>query len=294
MPTASSSASSLRDLSAHVLRNRELDKMGFCPADSSKLSCCLRNHFPGVNWFQLEELLRSVETELQNCELKSTDVPDTIVKYWIKVLVVPKFSSAFSKTFSVHLRRIVKRRINKLTQQSRLESETYSLDSEASPSNPLIKTNSIRSDIDKRAAFEKDLAISVKDTTCLRNIEAPHVRPQVSLPTSQTAPQQTAQQQIQNPAQMQNPVQMQNHSQQIPSQSTPQAQYHSLDSHMEYLAKLTKQSPAVLSKFSCSPSLEDIRTGMEKFVEDRKWSKFHTPRNLALAMVSLYCCWSPL
>jgi hypothetical protein len=40
-------------------------------------------------------------------------------------------------------------------------------------------------------------------------------------------------------------------------------------------------------KFSESPTIEDIRQTMERFAADRDWDKFHTPRNLLLALVIL-------
>lgn len=38
-------------------------------------------------------------------------------------------------------------------------------------------------------------------------------------------------------------------------------------------------------KFSSNPNLEDIRQLHAKFSDERDWNKFHTPRNLLLAMV---------
>ena len=38
-------------------------------------------------------------------------------------------------------------------------------------------------------------------------------------------------------------------------------------------------------KFSTSPNLEDIRELHAEFSDERDWNKFHTPRNLLLAMV---------
>lgn len=37
--------------------------------------------------------------------------------------------------------------------------------------------------------------------------------------------------------------------------------------------------------FSSTPTLEDIRKLQSKFCNDREWEKFHTPRNLLLALV---------
>ena len=39
------------------------------------------------------------------------------------------------------------------------------------------------------------------------------------------------------------------------------------------------------SEFSKQPSLEDLRTSLGAFAAARDWEQFHTPRNLALALV---------
>lgn len=39
------------------------------------------------------------------------------------------------------------------------------------------------------------------------------------------------------------------------------------------------------NKFEASVRLEDLRQAMDTFVEERGWHKFHTPRNLVLALV---------
>ena len=41
-------------------------------------------------------------------------------------------------------------------------------------------------------------------------------------------------------------------------------------------------------KFSESPTLEEIRSNAEKFVTERDWNQFHTPRNILLALVINY------
>lgn len=38
-------------------------------------------------------------------------------------------------------------------------------------------------------------------------------------------------------------------------------------------------------QFSSNPTLEDIRRMQSKFSSDRHWDKYHTPRNLLLALV---------
>lgn len=47
----------------------------------------------------------------------------------------------------------------------------------------------------------------------------------------------------------------------------------------------TKSDLKSKSTFSASPNLEEIRLLQEKFCLDRNWSKYHTPRNLLLALV---------
>lgn len=37
--------------------------------------------------------------------------------------------------------------------------------------------------------------------------------------------------------------------------------------------------------FSAAPDLEDLRQQLASFAAEREWDQFHTPRNLALAMV---------
>jgi dCTP diphosphatase len=46
------------------------------------------------------------------------------------------------------------------------------------------------------------------------------------------------------------------------------------------------QSPIEEFKFSESPTLEQLRSIQSKFVSDRNWNQFQTPRNLLLAMVA--------
>jgi len=40
-----------------------------------------------------------------------------------------------------------------------------------------------------------------------------------------------------------------------------------------------------MAVFSSSPSLEELRLALRGFAAERDWDQFHTPRNLALAMV---------
>jgi hypothetical protein len=39
--------------------------------------------------------------------------------------------------------------------------------------------------------------------------------------------------------------------------------------------------------FDTKPNFEDLRMKLAEFVEERDWNKFHTPRNLVLALVSI-------
>eukprot|EP00126_Sphaerothecum_destruens_P006278 Sdes_comp19295_c0_seq1m10350 len=283
----------LRDLAKYILEHREHCRLGNSPADSSKVTRCLKLNFPGVNCCQLEQLLTSVERELTICPLD--DVPDVIVKNWVTRIVVPKFATSFYKTFCVHLRRLIRKRASRRTTESPVSdvdliNQSHHSASSISP-DPLL---SLQNSSPLPAGFQSLSPSDSSPNSHLSSSSVVHVidPAKTCVPrgfdilTTSSSSSASSSRPI-TPRELTPSSAFYLPGQKLPVQMMDLSASNSCSSSNNMNNNINSCSCSTFGgAFSEAPTLDGIRQCMRQFVSERNWEKYHTPRNLAFAMVS--------